>query len=307
MIYTVTLNPSLDYIVTVDYFKLGFTNRTVTEQIVPGGKGINVSIVLKRLGYASVAWGFQAGFVGEEIARRLLEDGIDTDFVPVEQEVNRINVKLASVEGTEINGMGPKIGEKHLSAFRHKLDVLKDGDLLVLSGSVPPSVPQDIYLDIMQCLENREVKVVVDAAGKLLWNVLEYRPFLVKPNRQELSGLFGVDVAELAGRDAVIPYGRKLQEMGAANVLVSLGGEGAVLLAEDGAVRALAAPKGKAVNTVGAGDSMVAGFLAGWMEKQDYAYAFRKAVAAGSASAFSEGFCTREAVEDLELSVTYAI
>ncbi|MBR1855130.1 MAG: 1-phosphofructokinase [Lachnospiraceae bacterium] len=300
-LYTVTLNPSLDYLVTVEQFRLGMTNRTTSEKLVPGGKGINVSIVLRNLGFDSTAFGFKAGFVGEEIERRLDQMGIRTAFIPVERGVNRINIKLTSVDGTEINGAGPVIGEQEIVQLFQKLDLLGEGDVLFLSGSVPSSLSTDFYMDIMGYLENRGVWFVVDASGQLLYNVLAYRPFLIKPNRQELGELFGLKTAEVEWKQQdVIPYGKKLQEMGARNVLISLGGDGAVLLTEEGQALTQNAPKGCVVNSVGAGDSMVAGFMAGWLEKEDYTYAFRKGIAAGSASAFSEEFCTREQVEALE-------
>lgn len=297
LIVTVTLNPSLDYIVSVENFRLGMTNRTSAERIMPGGKGINVSMVLRNLGIPSTAIGFKAGFTGEEIERQLDTLGIKTDLIPVESGMNRINVKLTSVDGAEINGAGPMIRAEHMEALMRKLGALQSGDVLFLSGSVPPSLSPDAYTDIMRYLEGKGVLIAVDAAGDLLLHGLPHHPFLIKPNGQELSEIFGV---QLTGRETAIPYGRKLQEMGARNVLISLGAEGAVLLTEDGQILSQTAPAGRVVNSVGAGDSMLAGFMAGWLESQDYTRAFRKGIAAGSASAFSEGFCTREAVEMLE-------
>lgn len=294
MIYTVTFNPSLDYIVSVQDFRIGRTNRTSSELMLPGGKGINVSIVLQNLGIGSTALGFTAGFVGTEIAGRLRQMGIHTDFIPVENGNSRINVKLKSIEGTEINGAGPEISRDRVELLMGKLDALKDGDVLVLAGSIPTSMPDDIYSVIMKRLENKKILTVVDATRELLVNVLTYHPFLIKPNNHELGEIFGVT---LNRREEVISYGRKLQEMGARNVLISMAGEGAVLAAEDGTVWQEPAPKGKLVNGVGAGDSMVAGFLAGWMERQDYEYAFHMGIAAGSASAFSENLCTKAEVE----------
>lgn len=294
MIYTVTFNPSLDYIVAVQDFRIGRTNRTSSELMLPGGKGINVSIVLQNLGIGSTALGFTAGFVGTEIARRLQQMGVRTDFIPVENGNSRINVKLKSIEGTEINGAGPEISRDRVELLMGKLDALKDGDVLVLAGSIPASMPDDIYSVIMKRLENKKILTVVDATRELLVNVLTYHPFLIKPNNHELGEIFGVT---LNRREEVIPYGRKLQEMGARNVLISMAGEGAVLAAEDGTVWQEPAPKGELVNGVGAGDSMVAGFLAGWMERQDYEYAFHMGIAAGSASAFSENLCTKAEVE----------
>lgn len=293
MIYTVTFNPSLDYIVSVEDFKTGTTNRTSSELILPGGKGLNVSMVLGNLGLENTALGFAAGFTGAEIVRRVEEMGVKADFIPVSGGISRINLKLKSIEGTEINGCGPVIGRDALEQLLEKLAVLGEGDVLVLAGSIPRSVPDDIYGEILRRLSGRAVLTVVDAERELLVKVLEYHPFLVKPNNHELGEIFGV---ELADREAVIPYAKRLQEMGAGNVLVSLAGEGAVLAAEDGNIYEAPAPKGKLINGVGAGDSMVAGFLAGWMRKKDYRHAFHMGMAAGSASAFSEFLATREEV-----------
>lgn len=296
MIYTVTFNPSLDYIFTVEKFQLGRTNRTTSEQMLPGGKGINVSIVLKNLGFDSTALGFIAGFTGEEIERRLQSMGLHTDFIRIPDGLSRINLKLKSVDGTEINGMGPVIGEKELQALMSRLDSLTAGDTLFLAGSIPASMPDDMYSRIMKMLDGRGVRIIVDATGDLLVKVLPYHPFLIKPNNHELGDIFGVT---LQTREEVVPYARKMQEKGARNVLVSMAGEGAVLLAEDGSVHMSPAPKGKLVNAVGAGDSMVAGFMAGWMESGNYAHAFHMGLAAGSASAFSDFLATREEVQNV--------
>lgn len=293
MIYTVTFNPSLDYIVSVDDFKLGLTNRTSSELILPGGKGTNVSTVLKNLGFESTALGFVAGFTGNEIVKRLNDIGIKSDFISIENGISRINLKLKSIDGTEINGAGPDISEEKVNKLMDKLNQLKEGDVLVLAGSIPSSMSVNIYRDIMADLKDRGVMIVVDATKDLLLNVLEYHPFLIKPNNHELGEIFDV---KLTTREEVIPYGRKLQEKGARNVLVSMAGEGAVLIAEDGQVFDAPAPKGKLINGVGAGDSMVAGFVAGWIEKQDYEYAFHMGVASGSASAFSENLATKEEI-----------
>ena len=273
MIYTVTCNPSLDYIVSVDNFRLGMTNRTDSEKILPGGKGLNVSMVLRNLGMESIALGFAAGFTGEEIIRRVEKAGLNTDFIFLKEGISRINLKL-----------------------REKLDCLDEGDILVLSGSIPGSVPDNLYEKILERLDRQNVKIVVDAEGKPLLNVLKYHPFLVKPNHHELEDLFGV---KLQGKEEAIPYAKKLREMGALNVLVSMGAEGAVLAGADGMVYAAPAPEGKLINSVGAGDSMVAGFLAGWEERKDYRYAFFMGLAAGSASAFSELLATEEEIEAL--------
>lgn len=294
MVYTVTFNPSLDYIVDVEDFRLGMTNRTCSEQMMAGGKGINVSIVLQNLGIENTALGFIAGFTGEEIRRQVAEMGIRAQFISIPEGISRINLKLRSIDGTEINGMGPSIGQAQLDALYKKLDTLTDKDTLVLAGSIPASMPSSIYCDIMERLYAKGVTFVVDATKQLLLNVLRYRPFLIKPNNHELGELFGVT---LSTREAVIPYARKLQEQGARNVLISMAGQGAVLVAEDGSVHLTPAPKGTLVNAVGAGDSMVAGFLAGWQERHDYGHAFRMGVAAGSASAFSRYLATREEVE----------
>lgn len=293
MIYTVTFNPSLDYIVSVDDFKLGLTNRTSSELILPGGKGTNVSTVLKNLGFESTALGFVAGFTGNEIVKRLNDMGIKSDFISIENGISRINLKLKSIDGTEINGAGPDISEEKVNELMDKLNQFKEGDVLVLAGSIPSSMSDNIYRDIMADLKDRGVMIVVDATKDLLLNVLEYHPFLIKPNNHELGEIFDV---KLTTREEVIPYGRKLQEKGARNVLVSMAGEGAVLIAEDGQVFDAPAPKGKLINGVGAGDSMVAGFVAGWIEKQDYEYAFHMGVASGSASAFSENLATKEEI-----------
>ena len=293
MIYTVTFNTSLDYIVSVDDFKLGLTNRTSSELILPGGKGTNVSTVLKNLGLESTALGFVAGFTGNEIVKRLNDMGIKSDFISIENGISRINLKLKSIDGTEINGAGPDISEDKANELMDKLNQLKEGDVLVLAGSIPSSMSDNIYRDIMADLKDRGVMIVVDATKDLLLNVLEYHPFLIKPNNHELGEIFDV---KLTTREEVIPYGRKLQEKGARNVLVSMAGEGAVLIAEDGQVFDAPAPKGKLINGVGAGDSMVAGFVAGWIEKQDYEHAFHMGVASGSASAFSENLATKEEI-----------
>lgn len=294
MIYTVTFNPSLDYIVSVNNFQMGMTNRTDSELLLAGGKGINVSIVLKNLGVENTALGFIAGFTGEEIRREVEEIGVKANFIQVEKGVSRINLKLKSIDGTEINGQGPDISEEKVEELLKKLEALKDGDILVLAGSIPASIPDDIYKNIMKRLAGKGIMIVVDATKDLLLNVLEYHPFLIKPNNHELGEIFKT---ELKTREDVIPYAKKLQEMGARNVLVSMAGEGAVLIAEDGSEYTASAPKGKLVNGVGAGDSMVAGFLAGWMEKKNYVHAFHMGIAAGSASAFSEYLAKREEIE----------
>lgn len=300
MIYTVTFNPSLDYIVSMDNFELGRTNRTTEERIFPGGKGINVSIVLNNLGIENTALGFTAGFTGEQIEKETQKMELVTDFIRVDNGFSRINVKLKDYDGTEINGMGPDITQEAVEKLYGQLDRLKEGDTLVLAGSIPKCLPDSIYRDIMERLQDKGVLFVVDAAKDLLVNVLEYRPFLIKPNNHELGEIFHVT---LSTREAVVPYAKKLKEMGAGNVLVSMSGQGAVLVDEEGEVHMLPAPEGTLVNAVGAGDSMVAGFLAGWTEKRDYDHAFRMGVSAGSASAFSEFLATKEEVEEVFASL----
>jgi len=294
MIYTVTFNPSLDYIVSVGNFQTGMTNRTVTEQLLPGGKGVNVSAVLGNLGFESTTLGFVAGFVGEEICKRVRDYGCQADFIKIEDGISRINVKLKDIDGTEINGMGPEIPAQKVDMLFEKLDGLGDGDVLVLAGSIPSSMPDDIYKVIMQRLAGKGVLIVVDATQKLLVNVLEEHPFLIKPNHHELGEIFGV---VLNSREEVVPYAKKLQTMGARNVLVSMSGKGAVLVDENGHCYESPAPQGTLVNAVGAGDSMVAGFIAGWLENKNYGHAFKMGISAGSASAFSEFLATREEVE----------
>lgn len=296
MICTVTFNPSLDYIVRVDDMRLGAINRTTYEQVLPGGKGVNVSIVLGNLGHASRALGFVAGFTGDELVRLCAEAGVDCDFIRVERGMTRVNVKVKSAEETELNGMGPQMGEEDVEVLLARTDALGAGDTLVVSGSVPACLPHDMYERVMERVAPRGVRVVVDAERDLLTRALPHRPFLVKPNNHELGDIFGVT---LRRRDEVIPYARRLQEMGAANVLVSMAGEGGVLVAETGEVFQSPAAKGTVVNSVGAGDSSVAGFLAGLAETGSYEAAFRMALATGSASAFSDHLATRAEVEAL--------
>ena len=293
MIYTVTFNPSLDYIVSVEDFRPGLTNRTDSELLLPGGKGINVSIVLKNLGISSIALGFVAGFTGDEVVRRLTEMGVESGFIGIGEGFTRINLKLQSIDGTEINGQGPKISREKVQMLMEQLSRLEEGDVLFLSGSIPASMPDNTYQKIMERLDNRNVRIVVDATKDLLLNALPYHPFLIKPNNHELGEIFDV---ELGTRSEVISYAGKLKERGAQNVLVSLAGEGAVLVAADGKVYEAPAPEGVLINGVGAGDSMVAGFMAGYMEKEDYEYAFHMGLAAGSASAFSEYLAPKEEI-----------
>ena len=296
MIYTVTFNPSLDYIVSVEDFQLGMTNRTDSELLLPGGKGINVSTVLKNLGIENTALGFTAGFTGNEIRRKVEEIGVKADFIQIREGVSRINLKLKSIDGTEINGQGPSISEEKIEQLMTRLDEMGEGDVLFLSGSIPASMPDDTYQKIMERLKDKGVLISVDATQELLLKVLPYHPFLIKPNNHELGEIFGV---ELRTRESVVPYGKKLQEMGAENVLISMAGEGAVLIASDGQVYDAPAPKGILKNGVGAGDSMVAGFMAGWLERKEYRHAFHMGVAAGSASAFSEQLAVKEEIDQV--------
>ncbi|MFT8348435.1 1-phosphofructokinase [Clostridium saccharoperbutylacetonicum] len=296
MINTITLNPSLDYIVKVDSFKVDKLNRTEEEQIYAGGKGINVSIVLTNLGVENKALGYVAGFTGDEILRQVKNHGVDCDFIRLENGISRINVKLKSDGETEINGSGPEITEDNLKALFGKLSYLEKGDYLVLSGSIPGSVPDDIYEKIMSRLLEKGVEFVVDATKDLLLKVLKYKPFFIKPNHHELAEMFN---ATLESDDDIIKYGKKLQEMGAKNVLISMAGDGAILLTENGNPIKREVPKGTLRNSVGAGDSMVAGFICGYLKNNDINEAFKMGIATGSASAFSDELATKEQVNNL--------
>ncbi len=296
MIYTVTFNPSLDYIIRVDNLELGKVNRLNYENILPGGKGVNVSIVLGNLGHKSTALGFTAGFTGAEIEASMRNYGAECDFIHVAEGMSRINVKVKSNEETEINGLGPKITDADVDALFAKLDELEAGDYLVIAGSVPSMLPSDMYERIMERLDGRGINIAVDAERDLLTRVLKYHPFVIKPNNHELGDIFGVT---LKTREEVVPYAKKLQEQGARNVIISMAGEGAVFVSEAGEVAMSEAPKGTVVNSVGAGDSMVAGFVAGVIETGDMAQAFRMGLCTGSASAFSPDLATRAEVEAL--------
>ena len=296
MINTITLNPSLDYIVKVNNFKVDELNRSVGEQIYAGGKGINVSIVLKNLGVENTALGYVAGFTGDEILRQIKEHDVDCDFVKLENGLSRINVKLKSDGETEINGSGPDITEEDLKSLYRKISKLGKGDFLILSGSIPKSIPDDIYENIMKALLYSGVEFIVDATKDLLLNVLKYRPFLIKPNHHELAEMFNV---EIKGDEDIIKYAKKLKEMGAKNVLISMAGDGAILITENGEALKRDVPKGTLKNSVGAGDSMVAGFLAGYLKNHDIKEAFKMGVATGSASAFSEELATEKEVNEL--------
>lgn len=296
MIYTLTVNPAIDYVIHVDDLKPGEVNRSSSEQIFFGGKGINVSFVLNTLGIESTALGFIAGFTGDEIERRLKELDIKTDFVKLEHGNTRINVKLKADKETDINGQGPSISDDKLEEFFKKTDKLKKGDLLVIAGSVPNTLPKDIYQQIMSRLYENGIGFVVDATGDLLKKALQYKPFLIKPNSIELGEIVG---RELKDTDDIVAAAKQMQSLGAKNVLVSMAADGAVLITENGDVHKIGTVSGKVKNSVGAGDSMVAGFLAGYMQNGDYEYALKLGTAAGGATAFSDGLAEKELIYDL--------
>ncbi len=285
MIYTVTFSPTLDFVVSVDNFRTGIINRTTSEHVYPGGKGVNVSIALKNFGYENTALGFTAGFTGAEIKRLLHGIGVQNNFINVENGMSRVNMKIVSGEETAINGQGPRITDEDFGTLYARLRCLVDGDYLVLAGHIPDTVPATMYEQVLELLEGRNLKVVVDAEKQFLTGTLRYNPWLIKPNREELGDIFGVTIN---GREDAVPYAKKLQEMGAQNVLVSLGGQGAVLLSGEGKIYSSDAIKGDVVSTVGAGDSMVAGFIAGYLKSDgDYETAFKQGMCAGAASSFS--------------------
>lgn len=294
MIYTVTFNPAVDYVMHTDSIINGATNRSFSEEIFFGGKGINVSLVLSELGVKTKALGFVAGFTGAAIEQYLESVGVDSDFVHLENGFTRINVKIKCNEETEINGRGPDISEDKLNKFLLKLESIKDGDTLVLAGSIPSSLPNDIYENILKKLLHKNIRIVVDATGDLLKNVLKYKPFLIKPNKDELKELFN---KELSSNQEVIECAFKLREMGAQNVLVSMAKDGAVLVDSYGNVHYQQSANGTVINSVGAGDSMVAGFLAG--VDKGYAYALKLGTASGGATAFSHGLATKSEIENL--------
>lgn len=296
MIYTLTLNPSLDYTVTLDNFRIGKMNRASGDFLAPGGKGINVSVVLKNLGLESVALGFIAGFSGDEIERRVREEGCRTDFIRLKDGYSRINVNISMGKESEINARGPEITRENTEALFGKLDGLAQNDILVLAGSIPSGLPTDIYEQILSRLKSKNLKAVVDAEKDLLVNALKYRPFLIKPNLDELGAVFGV---RLKTGDEVVHYAKRLQKMGAENILVSMAGDGAVLVTSDGKVLRALPPSGRVVSAVGAGDSMVAGFLAGYLKTGSYENALRVGICAGSATAFSKWLAPREKIEHL--------
>ncbi len=296
MIYTITFNPALDYISQVNNFEIGKINRTEKEKILPGGKGLNVSTVLKNLGIKSTALGFIAGFTGEELKRNIEQRGIKTDFIKVKKGITRINVKISSKEETALNGNGPDIATEDINELLEKIEQINSKDTVILAGNIPKCINNDIYEIICKKLECKKVRFVVDATKELLMNVLKYKPFLIKPNKEELEETFK---EKIETKEDIIVHAKKLQEMGAQNVLISLGGEGAILVTKENKEYFLNAPKGKVLNTVGAGDSMVAGFIAGYEKSGEFEYAFKMGVATGSASAFSMNLATAEEVANL--------
>ncbi|WP_250278387.1 1-phosphofructokinase [[Clostridium] colinum] len=295
MIYTVTFNPAIDYVLNIENIEFGKTNRSLKEEMYIGGKGINVSIVLKNLGIDSKCLGFCGGFVGKEISKTLEEMGCNCDFIEVEQN-SRINIKIKSNEETEINAQGPNISQDKIDELFLKLDNIKEGSILVLAGSIPNTLPSDIYEKIQERLKNKDIKIVVDATKNLLLNSLKYKPFLVKPNKDELSEIFNVEIKD---DNDLLTYSKKLKEYGAKNVIVSLGKDGAFLLDENDKVYRLNAPEGVLINSVGAGDSMVAGFIYGFIKYNDYEKAFKYSVATGSATAFSKWLAESETINSI--------
>lgn len=296
MIYTVTFNPALDYILELDKLEVGKIQKSKAELILPGGKGINVSTVLTNLEVENIALGFKAGFVGEAIESLLKKMNVETDFIKLEEGNSRINVKISAENETAVNANGPKISESKILELLEKLNNLKEGDFLVLSGSIPSSIKDNIYEDICRIVKPKNVKIIVDATKNLLVKSLEYNPFLIKPNNEELGEIFGV---EIHTKEEAFEYGKKLKEMGAENVLVSMGKIGAVLIDEKNNEYFIESPKGKRINTVGSGDSMVAGFIAGYLKYNDYYEALKMGVSAGTASALSKFLATKEEVYNL--------
>ena len=296
MIYTITFNPALDYISQVDNFEIGKINRTKTEKILAGGKGLNVSTVLKNLGIENTALGFIAGFTGEELKKKIEQKGIKTDFIKVRDGITRINVKINSQVETALNGNGPNITEENIKELLEKINNIKTKDVVILAGNIPRCINNNIYEIICKKLKQSKVKFVVDATKELLINVLKYEPFLIKPNKEELEEIF---MEKINSKEDIIKHAKQLQKMGAQNVLISLGGEGAILVTHDKKDYYLKAPKGKVINTVGAGDSMVAGFIAGYEKSGDFEKAFKMGIATGSASTFSMELATEKEVAHL--------
>ena len=293
LIYTLTCNPSVDYVVQLETFQYGMVNRSRGEQVFSGGKGINVSVILKNLGIPNRALGFLAGFTGDFIEQDLQEQGCQTEFVRLAKGFSRINVKIKGQEESEINGGGPAVDQAAMEALFEKMNSLQKGDMLIISGSIPPSLPKDLYEKILSLLAERGVYAVVDTAGEALMRTLRFAPFLIKPNRQELEELAQ---KRLFTREEIVAQGRRLQEMGAKNVLISMAAEGAVLLTSDGKILFGEAPRGEVRNSVGAGDSMVGGFVAGWLKTGSCREALKWGIAAGSATAFCEGLATGEEI-----------
>lgn len=296
MIYTVTFNPALDYVVRVDHFEAGMTNRSYEEQLLYGGKGVNVSYILKQLGFDSIALGFVAGFTGQEFVKGIEEMGIRSQMIALKEGLTRINIKLKSDDESEINASGPQISQDNIDELYCQLDQLQDHDILVLSGSIPASLPDTIYQDIMAYLQNKDILFVVDATKDLLVNVLQYKPFLIKPNNFELAEIFHV---ELKNDEDIVNYAKKLQEKGARNVLISMAGDGSILIDENGNVTKMGVPKGKVRNSVGAGDSMLAGFIGGYLRNYDYSKILALATACGSSTAFSDTLANKDEIDAL--------
>ena len=296
MIFTVTLNPSIDYVVRLDKLTNGITNRTTSEEYYFGGKGINVSCVLAELGLDSTAYGFVAGFTGEAIEKGIRNDRIITDFIKLKHGISRINIKIKAGEETEINCQGPHIDDSELERLLQKIDRIANGDTLVIAGSIPNTMPDDVYERMLERISRKDVKILVDATKQLLVNSLKYKPFLIKPNRQELSEIFGTEVKT---EEDIEKYAKELQKMGAKNVLISLGGEGAMLIDENGEKHKAGVLKEKVINTVGSGDSMVAGFVAGYEKEHSYPYALKLGSVCGNATAFLSGLATREKIDEL--------
>ncbi|MFQ8785466.1 MAG: 1-phosphofructokinase [Clostridia bacterium] len=309
MIYTITFNPALDYTVQVEEFEIGKINRTKSENILAGGKGLNVSIILKRLGIENTALSFIAGFTGKELERKIKQYNIKTDFIEINNGYTRINVKISSLKKnsliqereTALNGNGPEITQEDIDELLEKIKKINSEDIVILSGNVPKCINEDIYEIICKELNEKNVKFVVDASQKLLMNCLKYKPFFIKPNKDELEETFNTKIKT---KKEIIIYAKKLQEKGAQNVLISLGGDGAILLTEKNEVYYSNTPKGQVINTVGAGDSMVAGFVAGYLKKKDYKEALKLGIASGSATAFSAGLAMNEEINGLLKQIT---
>lgn len=309
MIYTITFNPALDYTVQVEEFEIGKINRTKSESILAGGKGLNVSIILKRLGIENTALSFIAGFTGKELERKIQQYNIKTDFIEINNGYTRINVKISSLKKnsliqereTALNGNGPEITQEDIDELLEKIKKINSEDIVILSGNVPKCINEDIYEIICKELNEKNVKFVVDASQKLLMNCLKYKPFFIKPNKDELEETFNTKIKT---KKEIIIYAKKLQEKGAQNVLISLGGDGAILITKDNEVYYSNTPKGQVKNTVGAGDSMVAGFITGYLKKKNYIEALKLGIASGSATAFSAGLALKEEIDELLKQIT---